>query len=131
MTPEQLRAYAAEKERDGKRLYEAYMGMEKPEPDDGPEPWENEVEFEGVTYRVDMRRFKDYRMLSKLVSVKRAFDAGEESGGEERFDLIAFAFSGAVHDRVMEVASEKLGYPDFEEVMRIEGALFEAAQPKN
>ena len=45
--------------------------------------------------------------------------------------LYDFVFSGNVDNHVVEVVTNKLGYDDAEEIMRIESALLEKLDAKN
>lgn len=71
MTPEQLREYATAKENQREAITARYMDREPnfKVVQDHKEPYEKDVEFEGETYRIDMRRIKSrefIRMFGKF-----------------------------------------------------------------
>lgn len=137
MTPEQLREYAAEKERSRARLTERYVGPDAvPEAPAAPRPepaqaWERDVEFEGETYRVDMRRAKSRAFVRIMARVQRSRDREGSASLEDMLDLFDQLFGGEVDDHVCRVVEARLGYDDAEEIIRIEAALLEAIDAKN
>ena len=133
MTPDELREYAAEKERRREELTARYMGRPAKAPglQLAAEPWERDIEFEGETYRVDMRRVKSREFIRRFGAVQRHQQRGEEIPIDELLGLYDYLFSGKVDDRVVEVVTAKMGYEDFEEISRIENALLEAIDLKN
>lgn len=134
MTPEQLREYAAEKERAHDALVSRYMDAPAPSPltavPGKPEPWEKDVEFEGVTYRVDMRRLKSREFVRRYAAVRKSMESGGGADIEEMMGLFGFVFEN-IDKQVESVVIEKLGYDDFEEIYRIESGIFEAVEAKN
>lgn len=132
MTPEQLRAYAAEKEMAHAELLSRYMDekvVDLPTKDEKM-PWEMDVVFEGEVYRVDMRRMKS-REFMKMYAAARKSGANDGSYGlSEMLEMFEYVFKD-IDGKVTDVVTAKLGYDDFEEHYRIESALLELTQAKN
>lgn len=161
MTPEQLRALAESKERIRASLEEEYLDIKSPQVLDfktgakapARKPWEKDVEVEGVTYTLDMRRFKSRKVLKEIAKAQReaarrakvyaaAVKAGktpdeaerESNEGvelDEQLSYMTAMLGEDVEDAVAEAVTARMGYDDIEEIMRIEGLLVEAAQLKN
>lgn len=160
MTPEQLREMAESKERMREHLEEKYLGY-KPAIFDFDaaakrqklEPWEKAVVVEGTEYVLDMRRFKSRKVLKEIAKAQRAtqkrnhiYEEAIRSGMSEE-DATAAANEGVsideqlsyltvmlgedVEDKVAEAVTAKMGYDDFEEIIRIEELLIETARLKN
>lgn len=129
MTPDQLREYAKAKEDSRADLMERYIDFKAPKP---VKPgYIRDIEFEGETYGVDMRRFSSrrfVRLVAKLQDAKKADEDAPVSLMLEMFDML---FAGEVDDRVCDVVQAKKGFDDFEEIMRIESALFDEVNAKN
>lgn len=132
MTPEHPRAYALEKEAAKEAVTARYMDR-KPRIIKVPakEPWVNEVEFEGETYPVDMRRIKSRDFIRMFANFQKHADEGKEAPIADALALYDFVFGGEVDGKVCEAVRAKMGYEDFEEIMRIENALFERIDVKN
>lgn len=133
MTPEQLRDYALAKEEQRKAITARYMGYEQDEPETAPtrQPWERDVEFEGEVYRVDVRRIKSREFIRMFAKFQAYEKRGEDAPVADALALYDYVFSGDVDAKVCEVVRAKMGYEDFEEIMRIENGLFENIDLKN
>lgn len=133
MTPEQLRDYALTKEELRKAITARYMGYEHDEPETAPtrQPWERDVEFEGEVYRVDVRRIKSREFIRMFAKFQAYEKRGEDAPVADALALYDYVFSGDVDAKVCEVVRAKMGYEDFEEIMRIENGLFENIDLKN
>lgn len=133
MTPEQLREYALAKEAQREAITAHYMDR-KPEFDivqGDKQPYENDVEFEGETYRVDMRRIKSREFIRMFATFQDYERKGEDAPISCALALYDFVFGGKVDEKVCEVVKAKMGYEDFEEIMRIENELFNHLEVKN
>lgn len=160
MTPEQLREMAESKERMREHLEEKYLGYKPAILDFDAaakrqklEPWEKAVVVEGTEYVLDMRRFKSRKVLKEIAKAQRAtqkrnhiYEEAIRSGMSEE-DATAAANEGVsideqlsyltvmlgedVEDKVAEAVTAKMGYDDFEEIIRIEELLIETARLKN
>lgn len=133
MTPEQLREYATAKESRREAITARYMDRE---PNlqlvqGSKEPWEKDIEFEGEVYRVDMRRIKSREFIRMFGKFQKYSDEGKDAPVSDALALYDFVFGGKVDDKVCDVVKAKMGYEDFEEIMRIENALFEGIEVKN
>lgn len=136
MTPEQLRSYAVEKERAKDSLVSRYMDVPaspRSEQVEGtkPAPYEREVEFEGQTYRVDMRRTKSMQFVRLVGKMQETANDKGESDISAVLRMYDYLFGGAVADKVAEAVRFKFGYDDFDETVRVYNALFEAVGAKN
>ena len=146
MTPEQLREYATAKEMQRETITAHYMNRSAGEAiDPKPQltnlggfatvevkhPYEHDVEFEGETYRVDMRRIKSREFIRMFAEFQDYERKGEDAPISCALALYDFVFGGKVDDKVCEVVKAKMGYEDFEEIMRIENELFEHLEVKN
>ena len=140
MTPEQLREYAAAKEARCENLTAHYMDRATgeaidPKPKftmlDCKQPYENDIECEGETYRVDMRRIKSREFIRMFAEFQDYERKGEDAPISCALALYDFVFGGKVDDKVCEVVKAKMGYEDFEEIMRIENELFNHLEVKN
>ena len=133
MTPEQLREYATEKENQREAITARYMDREPnfKVVQDHKEPYEKDVEFEGETYRIDMRRIKSREFIRMLGKFQKYANDGKDAPISDALALYDFVFGGNVDDKVCAVVKAKMGYEDFEEIMRIENALFEGIEVKN
>lgn len=133
MTPEQLREYATAKETQRETITARYMDRE-PRLDivpDDKQPYEKDIEFEGETYRVDMRRIKSREFIRMFAEFQDYERKGEDAPISCALALYDFVFRGNVDDKVCEVVRAKMGYEDFEEIMRIENELFSHLEVKN
>lgn len=138
MTPEELREYAARKEESRADLYSRYLNVApqakpaKPAGAKACKPWEREVEVEGVTYVVDMRRFVSREFFRRSARIQDQKEAGGVSI-EDTLDFYEYCFGGdgGVDDQVTGHVVDQLGYEDYTEVMRIEDLVFEAVDAKN
>ena len=137
MTPEQIAGYMAEQDRSRADLEARYLDAPVISPDfaaksaDVLKPWERDVEFEGVTYRVDMRRAKSREFVRMLAKAQREEAEGKQHDIAGVLAMYDFLFHGAVDDKVAETVKDELGYDDFEEIVRIESALMELIGAKN
>lgn len=127
MTPEQLREYALAKEARREELTARYMDREPAPAIAAKNPWERDVEFEGETYRVDMRRVKTREFLRAIAR----FQGADDVPIADTLALYDLVFGGEVDDKVCRVVVTKMGYEDYEEIMRIESGIFEAIDLKN
>lgn len=161
MTPEQLREMAESKERMRAHLEERYLGF-TPAPiiefdpsakRQALQPWEKTVEVEGVTYTLDMRRFRSRKVLKQIARAQRESQArnsvyekairsgmtedeataaaNEGVSIDEQLGYLTAMLGEEVEDRVAEAVTAKMGYDDIEEIVRIEGLLIESASLKN
>ena len=133
MTPEQLREYATAKEMQRETITARYMDREPnfKVVQDCKEPYEKDVEFEGETYRIDMRRIKSREFIRMFAEFQDYERKGEDAPISCALALYDFVFVGKVDDKVCEVVKAKMGYEDFEEIMRIENELFNHLEVKN
>lgn len=133
MTPEQLREYATAKENQREAITARYMDREPnfKVVQDTKEPYEKDVEFEGETYRIDMRRIKSREFIRMFGKFQKYANEGKDAPISDALALYDFVFGGKVDDKVCAVVKDKMGYEDFEEIMRIENALFEGIEVKN
>lgn len=161
MTPEQLREMAESKERMRAHLEERYLGFTPaPVVEFDPsakrqalQPWEKAVEVEGVEYTLDMRRFRSRKVLKQIARAQRESQArnsvyekailsgmtedeataaaNEGVSIDEQLGYLTAMLGEDVEDRVAEAVTAKMGYDDFEEIVRIEELLVEAARLKN
>ena len=133
MTPEQLREYALAKEAQREAITARYMDREPNwnVVEGNKKPYENDIEFEGETYRVDMRRVKSREFVRMFGKLQQYANKGEDAPISDTLALYDHVFGGAADDKVCDVVERKLGYHDFEEIMRIESALFESIDLKN
>ncbi len=129
MTPEELRAYAADKEARHQTLVDRYMGRESAR--GAQEPWEKAVEFEGETYLVDMRRASSREFLRKLAAYNKAVREDGDAPFDLTLDMLDYIFGGKVDEKVEKVVRDKLGFDDFTEIYRIESALLDGIEVKN
>ena len=130
MTPEELRELAAKKE--AIELHRSHIGA-----DADPrfevvdraagrrEPWEREVEVDGVRYTVDMRRFKSRRFMRMTM---KAADEAADFGA--KLDLFDYAFE-PMEKQILAEVERRVGYEDFEAYYDICGKIFEAVEAKN
>lgn len=133
MTPEQLREYATAKEMQRETVTARYMDRE-PRLNivqDDKKPYENDIEFEGETYRVDMRRIKSREFIRMFAEFQDYERKSEDAPISCALALYDFVFGGKVDDKVCKVVKAKMGYEDFEEIMRIENELFNHLEVKN
>lgn len=135
MTPQELREYADRKDRQRRDLMSRYLQVPsgRPKADVGPMPWERAVEYEGHEYVVDMRRFKSREFFKRAARIQDEREAGGLSTADA-IDFYEYCFGGgegSVDDQVVATVTKDLGYEDYEEVMRIESALFELVGAKN
>lgn len=160
MTPEQLREMAESKERMRAHLEEQYLGYKPAILDFDAaakrqklEPWQKAVVVEGTEYVLDMRRFKSRKVLKQVAKAQHATQkrnsvyekairsgmsekeatskANEGVSIDEQLGYLTVMLGEDVEDRVAEAVTAKMGYDDFEEIVRIEGLLIEAAHLKN
>lgn len=134
MTPEQLREAAAEKERAHTQLVDRYMDYHATNPvaEKAERPaYVREVEFEGRTYPVDMRRTKSVQFVRMVGRIQQASQDGGEPPISDVLAMYDYLFGGEVADMVATAVRDKTGFDDFEETMRVYNALFEAVGAKN
>lgn len=129
MTPEELREYAARKE--AVELHRAHIGPEgagavaDPEPPAERQPWEREVEVDGVTYVVDMRPFRSREFMRMALEARGHED--DASFGIRLFDMCF----GPIEDQILAEVERRVGYEDFSVYYEICGRIFEAVEAKN
>jgi hypothetical protein len=136
MTPEELRRYAAEKEASRRDLERRYLNIAPAEPAPAQEasraPWEREVEFEGDRYVVDMRPFRSREFFRRAARIndERAADSLSTT---DMLDFYEFCFGGegGVDEQATARVTERLGYEDYQEVLRIEDGIFGLVDAKN
>ena len=136
MTPEELRRYAAEKEASRRDLERRYLNIAPAGPATSPEasraPWERVVEFEGDRYVVDMRPFSSREFFRRAARIndERAADSLSTT---DMLDFYEFCFGGegGVDEQATARVTERLGYEDYQEVLRIEDGIFELVDAKN
>lgn len=160
MTPEQLREMAESKERMRAHLEEQYLGYRPAILDFDTaakrqklEPWQKAVVVEGTEYVLDMRRFKSRKVLKQIAKAQStaqkrnrvyeeaissgmtdeeaALKANEGVSIDEQIGYMTAMLGEEVEDKVVETVTAKMGYDDFEEIVRIEELLVEAARLKN
>ena len=66
-----------------------------------------------------------------FADVQRKAEKGGQADVSDSLALFDFVFSGGVDEQVERVVTEKMGYDDFQEILRIEAALFEEIDIKN
>ena len=128
MTPEQLRDYALTKEELRKDITARYMWYEQDEPETAPtrQPWERDVEFEGEVYPRGRAANQVARVHPHVRQVPGLREArrGRPSGRCARPLRLRFQRRRR-REGVRGRCGPKMGYEDFEEIMRIENGLFE------
>ena len=107
MTPEQLREYATAKEMQRETVTARYMDREPKFNivQGDKQPYENDVEFEGETYRVDMRRIKSREFIRMFAEFQDYERKGEDAPISCALALYDFVFGGKVDDKVCEPIS--------------------------
>lgn len=128
MSAEQLRELAEQKEKSRANLEAKYLDFTSEKQEYAP--YERVIEFEGEEYVVDMRRIKSREFMRLMARVSDA----EQNSPEALSPVLAlydYLFSGDCDNHVVEVVTNKLGYDDAEEIMRIESALLEKLDAKN
>lgn len=136
MTPKELRRYAAKKEASRRDLERRYLDMTPAEPAHAAEPrrapWEREVEFEGDRYVVDMRPFRSREFFRRAARINDERSAGSMST-TDMLDFYEFCFGGegGVDEQATARVTERLGYEDYQEVLRIEDGIFGLVDAKN
>ncbi len=125
MTPQELRDLAARKE--AAELHRSHLpeadraGRREPRKRN---PWDREVEIDGTTYVVDMRRFKSREFM------RRGLALSEESPVADKVGLLDWLFE-PIEDQILAEVEREVGYEDFDRYYEICNALFEAVQAKN
>lgn len=131
MAPEEIREYAAAKERDREELTAKYMGHRTVEPaPDAPKRdarFIRTVEFEGREYPVDMRRIKSRKTMRELVRLQ----SQDVQDGPAMMDLMDYIFEGACEEAIVGEVTRKCGFDDYDEILRIESGILEALDLKN
>lgn len=130
MTAEELRAYALQKEQSKNELLSRYMNKPIQETPTLA-PYEKTVEFEGVTYTIDTRRIRSMEFLRLLAKAQEAAKGAADIPLANTLEMFDYAFSGSVEAQVNDAVVAKLGYADFQEVLRIYAALFNSLELKN
>ncbi len=128
MTPEQLREYAAEKERARQALTDRYMGREiaNAPAASGPAPWDRAVECRGEVFHVDMRRLRSREFIRRSASMQDG-----EPTLSDKLSLFDYVFEGAVQEQAERLVEREVGYVDYLEVLGIEAEIFELVGAKN
>ena len=130
-TPEELRRYAAEKEASRADLERRYLNI-APAAEPRRAPWEREVEFAGDRYVVDMRPFRSREFFRRAARIndERAADSLSTT---DMLDFYEFCFGGegGVDEQATARVTERLGYEDYQEVLRIEDGIFGLVDAKN
>lgn len=131
LSPEELREYAVAKENAREALTAKYMDrpanlVELPE----RKPWERTVEYDGHKFDVDMRKLHSRDFVKKLAGLQ-GMDAEQQDFGKQ-IDLFEAVFDGTrAYEQVKAYVTEKCGYEDYIEVLRVEGELFNLVDAKN
>lgn len=131
LSPEELREYAVAKENAREALTARYMDrpanlVELPE----RKPWERTVEYDGHKFDVDMRKLHSRDFVKKLAGLQ-GMDAEQQDFGKQ-IDLFEAVFDGTrAYEQVKAYVTEKCGYEDYIEVLRVEGELFNLVDAKN
>lgn len=131
LSPEELREYAVAKENAREALIAKYMDrpanlVELPE----RKPWERTVEYDGHSFDVDMRKLHSRDFVKKLAGLQ-GMDAEQQDFGKQ-IDLFEAVFDGTrAYEQVKAYVTEKCGYEDYIEVLRVEGELFNLVDAKN
>lgn len=127
MTPDEIRAYAARKE--AVELHRSHIDASERR-DPAPvvsmaKPWEREVEVDGTSYTVDMRRFKSRRFMRMAMIA-----GGEGASFADQLDLFDYVFE-PVEAQILAKVEHEVGYEDFEAYYDICAKIFEAVEGKN
>lgn len=131
LSPEELREYAVAKENAREALTAKYMDrpanlVDLPE----RKPWERTVEYDGHKFDVDMRKLHSRDFVKKLAGLQ-GVDAEQQDFGKQ-IDLFEAVFDGTrAYEQVKAYVTEKCGYEDYIEVLRVEGELFNLVDAKN
>ena len=131
LSPEELREYAVAKENAREALTAKYMDrpanlVELPE----RKPWERTVEYDGHKFDVDMRKLHSRDFVKKLAGLQ-GMDAEQQDFGKQ-IDLFEAVFDGTrAYEQVKAYVTEKCGYEDYIEILRVEGELFNLVDAKN
>lgn len=131
LSPEELREYAVAKENAREALTAKYMDrpanlVDLPE----RKPWERTVEYDGHKFDVDMRKLHSRDFVKKLAGLQ-GMDAEQQDFGKQ-IDLFEAVFDGTrAYEQVKAYVTEKCGYEDYIEVLRVEGELFNLVDAKN
>lgn len=131
LSPEELREYAVAKENAREALTARYMDrpanlVELPE----RKPWERTVEYDGHAFDVDMRKLHSRDFVKKLADLQ-GMDADQQDFGKQ-IELFEAVFDGTrAYEQVKAYVTEKCGYEDYIEVLRVEGELFNLVDAKN
>lgn len=131
LSPEELREYAVAKENAREALTAKYMSrpanlVELPE----RKPWEKTVEYDGHEFDLDMRKLHSRDFVKKLAALQGVDE--EEQGFDKQIELFEAVFDGTrAYEQVKAYVTEKCGYEDYIEVLRVEGELFTLVDVKN
>lgn len=131
LSPEELREYAVAKENAREALTARYMDrpanlVELPE----RKPWERAVEYDGHAFDVDMRKLHSRDFVKKLADLQ-GMDADQQDFGKQ-IGLFEAVFDGTrAYEQVKAYVTEKCGYEDYIEILRVEGELFNLVDAKN
>lgn len=132
MTPDELRRVAAEKEASRLDLEKRYLGYAPSAPAHPAAPWERKVEVDGVEYVVDMRPFKSREFFKRAAKIQDERTADKLSMTDMiGFYEFCFGGDGGVDEQVTATVKKRLGYEDYEEVLKIEDKVFELVDAKN
>lgn len=127
MTPEELRLLAARKE--AVSLHRSHIPEDERPPLTavvcGREPWSRDVEVDGVTYRVDMRRLKSRKFMRMAVAAN-----ADDAPLSLKLDLFDYVFEPE-EGQILDEVTRRVGYEDFEVYYDICAKLFEAVGAKN
>ncbi len=131
MTPSQLREYAIAKENARNELEARYMDkpanvVELPE----RKPWERTVEYDGREFDIDMRKLHSREFVLELTKLQGADPESQDFAAQ--IALFEKAFEGTrAYEQVKAYVTDKCGYEDYIEVLRVEGELFALVDAKN
>lgn len=125
MTPDELRALAARKE--AVELHRSHIPQdEAPVRGSGArEPWERDVEVDGTTYTVDMRRFRSRDFMRRAIAMQ-----GGGASVSEQLDLFDYCFE-PMEGQILAETVRRAGFEDFDVYYGICSAIFEAVEAKN
>lgn len=131
MNPDELRAYALEKEQSRENLTAKYMN--RPSCVIEPikqKPWEKTVEYDGRTFDIDMRRFHSRDFIKRISYLQHVNPDSQDFS--EQIDLLESVFDGTrAYDQIVAYVIEECGYEDYIKVLNVEGEILNLIDVKN
>lgn len=92
-------------------------------------PWEKTVEYDEHLFDLDMRKLHSREFISELASLQ---ENGEEPSWSDQIKLFEKVFDGSkAYEQIKEYVTNKYGFEDYIEILRVEGELFALADLKN